>query len=287
MADYYAVLQRAVATLDPNTRDMRRHLYDRARRTVEDRLRAIDPPLPEDEVARSLASVDAAIAQVEFEARRPPPVRPSPANDDVEAGARVRALLGQRPRASIAVAVLAVLSLVGIAGYAYWPRSVANPARPPARVDAGAAEPSYVFKRQPVYYRTTHPAGSIVIEKSQRFLYFIRPNQVAIRYGIAVGRECADLAGLFRISQKQETVASVAPATDSAPAESRPFKVSTADASTEPILYLNDLPSRIHAVRTPSAIGRTVASGCIQLIEADAADLYQRVSSGARVIMAN
>jgi lipoprotein-anchoring transpeptidase ErfK/SrfK len=74
-----------------------------------------------------------------------------------------------------------------------------------------------VFKRQPVYYRTTHPVGLIVVEKSQRFLYFVRPNLVAIRYSIAVGRECAELTGWFFISQKQETVGTVAPATDAQP----------------------------------------------------------------------
>jgi lipoprotein-anchoring transpeptidase ErfK/SrfK len=82
-------------------------------------------------------------------------------------------------------------------------------------------------------------------------------------------------------------VASVAPAKESANADSRPFKVSTADASTEPILHLSDSTARIHAVHTPGAIGRTLASGCIQLVPADVVDLYQRVSSGARVIMTN
>ena len=293
MVDYYAVLQRAVAALDPNTRDARWLLYDRARRTVADRLRSIDPPLSEDEIERSLASVDSAIAQIEYETSRPPPpVRPAPptpaASDDADARGRVRALVGQRSRAHVTIA-LAALGLVaiiaGIVAYAYRPRSVASVAPPPARVGAAGTEPSYVYKRQPVYYRTTHPVGSIVVEKSQRFLYFVRPNLVAVRYGIAVGRECADLAGLFRISQKQETVAAVAP--DRPSAESRPYKVSTADAATEPILYLNDSSVRIHAVQAPGAIGRTVATGCIQLVPADLVDLYPRVSPDARVIMMN
>jgi lipoprotein-anchoring transpeptidase ErfK/SrfK len=40
-------------------------------------------------------------------------------------------------------------------------------------------------------------------------------------------------------------------------------------------------------MQAPSAIGRAVASVCIKLVPADAVDLYQRVASGARVIMAN
>jgi lipoprotein-anchoring transpeptidase ErfK/SrfK len=292
MVDYYAVLQRAVTALDPNTRDARWQLYDRARRTVADRLRSIDPPLSEDEIERSLASVDSAIAQIEYETSRVPPPAPptSAASDDADARGRVRALVGQRPRGYLYVALAAlglVAIIVGIVAYTYRPRSVASVASPPGRVEAAGTEPSYVYKRQPVYYRTTHPVGSIVVEKSQRFLYFVRPNLVAVRYGIAVGRECADLAGLFRISQKQETVAGVAPATDRPGAESRPYKVSTADAATEPILYLNDSSVRIHAVQTPGAIGRTVATGCIQLVAPDLVDLYPRVSPDARVILVN
>jgi lipoprotein-anchoring transpeptidase ErfK/SrfK len=40
-------------------------------------------------------------------------------------------------------------------------------------------------------------------------------------------------------------------------------------------------------VQAPGAIGRTVATGCIQLVPADVVDLYPRVSSDARVILMN
>ena len=56
---------------------------------------------------------------------------------------------------------------------------------------AGAAP--YVYLRQPVYYRTTHPVGTIVVDKQQSFLYVVRPSLSALRYGIGVGSDCIDL----------------------------------------------------------------------------------------------
>jgi hypothetical protein len=46
MADYYPLIARAVGTLNPNTPEQRRALYDRARRTLVDQLRIKDPTLP-------------------------------------------------------------------------------------------------------------------------------------------------------------------------------------------------------------------------------------------------
>jgi hypothetical protein len=57
----------------------------------------------------------------------------------------------------------------------------------PPGVDGGStdAEVPFFFRRQPVFYRSAHPVGSIIIDKQQHFLYLIRPNQVALRYGRA------------------------------------------------------------------------------------------------------
>jgi lipoprotein-anchoring transpeptidase ErfK/SrfK len=73
-------------------------------------------------------------------------------------------------------------------------------------VDGGSSESdvTYVFRRQPVFYRTTHPVGTIVVDKPQHFLYLVQPKSVALRYGIAVGNQCTDVAGLRRISSKAE-----------------------------------------------------------------------------------
>ena len=48
MADYYSVLSSAVAKLENNVETARRALYDRARKAVTTRMRAIDPPVSDD-----------------------------------------------------------------------------------------------------------------------------------------------------------------------------------------------------------------------------------------------
>ena len=68
----------------------------------------------------------------------------------------------------------------------------------PPGVDGGStdAEVPFFFRRQPVFYRSAHPVGSIIVDKQQHFLYLIQPKQVALRYGIGVGKSCAGVAGL-------------------------------------------------------------------------------------------
>jgi lipoprotein-anchoring transpeptidase ErfK/SrfK len=44
------------------------------------------------------------------------------------------------------------------------------------------------FRRTPVYYRTEYPQGTIIVNTADRFLYLIMANNVALRYGIGVGR---------------------------------------------------------------------------------------------------
>src|SRR5947209_2724744 len=61
-----------------------------------------------------------------------------------------------------------------------------------------------VYRRQPVFYRTTEAPGTIIIDTSERFLYLIQPNNVALRYGIGVGRDGFQWNGLLKITRKAE-----------------------------------------------------------------------------------
>ena len=61
-------------------------------------------------------------------------------------------------------------------------------------IDGGAADNDlpYVFRRQPTFYRTLQPVGTIIIDKLQHYLYLIQPNNMALRYGIGLGEQCTD-----------------------------------------------------------------------------------------------
>ncbi len=90
MAEYYAVLSRAVASLEANTPETRRAVYDKARNALIGQLKAIVPPLPTSEISRQRLELEEAIRRAEREAtsgaaavpraatRRPAPATPPP-----------------------------------------------------------------------------------------------------------------------------------------------------------------------------------------------------------------
>src|SRR5262249_57147342 len=69
MADYYPLIARAIAGLDPNAPgESRRALYERARAALIQQLRSVDPPLSESEITRERLSLEEAVRKVESEA---------------------------------------------------------------------------------------------------------------------------------------------------------------------------------------------------------------------------
>jgi lipoprotein-anchoring transpeptidase ErfK/SrfK len=40
------------------------------------------------------------------------------------------------------------------------------------------------YQRQPVFFRTAEPSGTIIVNTSERFLYLVQGNNRALRYGI-------------------------------------------------------------------------------------------------------
>jgi hypothetical protein len=64
MAEYYAVLSKAVAGLESNSADARRAVYDKARNALIGQLKAIDPPLPTAEISRQRLELEEAIRRV-------------------------------------------------------------------------------------------------------------------------------------------------------------------------------------------------------------------------------
>src|SRR6059058_1120682 len=69
MADYYPLIARAIAALDPNAPgESRRALYERARTALIAQLRTVQPPLSESEITRERLSLEEAVRKVESEA---------------------------------------------------------------------------------------------------------------------------------------------------------------------------------------------------------------------------
>src|SRR6516165_4256770 len=65
MAYYYSLIARAVSRLPSNTDEARRAIYERARATLLESLRTLDPPISEAELANAQFALGEAIRRVE------------------------------------------------------------------------------------------------------------------------------------------------------------------------------------------------------------------------------
>jgi lipoprotein-anchoring transpeptidase ErfK/SrfK len=152
-------------------------------------------------------------------------------------------------------------------------------------------EPSGVvqerFRRQMVSFNTGEPAGTIIIDTPNTYLYLVLGNGQALRYGIGVGREGFTWAGTQTIARKQEWPDWHPPA---AMIERQPYLPRfMAGGPGNPLgaraMYLGNTEYRIHGTNAPSTIGQRVSSGCIRLTNEDITDLFNRVTLGAKVVV--
>jgi lipoprotein-anchoring transpeptidase ErfK/SrfK len=143
------------------------------------------------------------------------------------------------------------------------------------------------FRRTLVDYYTKEPAGTLIIDTPNTYLYLVLGNGKALRYGVGVGREGFTWSGAERVTKMAEWP-------DWNPPEEmivrQPYLPRfMAGGETNPLgaraLYLGNTIYRIHGTNQPSTIGTFVSSGCIRLTNEDVTDLYTRVKVGTRVVV--
>jgi lipoprotein-anchoring transpeptidase ErfK/SrfK len=143
------------------------------------------------------------------------------------------------------------------------------------------------FRRQIVDFSTTEPAGTIIIDTPNTYLYLVLGNGKAIRYGVGVGRDGFTWSGTERISRMKEWPDWFPP---KEMIERQPYLPRfMAGGESNPLgaraLYLGNTVYRIHGTNQPSTIGSFVSSGCIRLTNDDVEDLYNRVGIGTHVVV--
>ncbi|MFL9828046.1 L,D-transpeptidase [Rhodoplanes sp. SY1] len=153
--------------------------------------------------------------------------------------------------------------------------------------DETPAAPSARFRRQIVDYKTAEPAGTVVVDTPNTYLYFVLGNGRAVRYGIGVGRDGFRWSGTQNITRKAEWP-DWTPPTEMV--RRQPYLPRfVAGGPNNPLgaraLYLGDTIYRIHGTNAPETIGERVSSGCIRMVNEDVMDLYGRVHVGTRVIV--
>ena len=146
-------------------------------------------------------------------------------------------------------------------------------------------DPQYL--RQLVRVKTTEKIGTIIVDTSKHFLYYVVDDGQALRYGIGVAKSGFEWSGTHRVTRKAEWPSWTPPAEmrkrqPGLPAfmEGGPNNPLGARA-----LYIGSTLYRIHGTTEPWSIGQNVSSGCIRMTNDDVIDLYQRVTIGATVVV--
>ena len=167
------------------------------------------------------------------------------------------------------------------------------PAAPLSRIN-----PAYLRTR--VAYDGREAPGTIVVDPRSRFLYLVREDGTALRYGVGVGRQGFSWSGVATINSKQHWPDWYPPKEmiERQPELKRQVTdlqsgIGVPGGPRNPLgaraLYLwqnnKDTLYRIHGTTEPWTIGRSVSSGCIRMINQDAIDLYERVPVGTKVVV--
>ncbi len=188
-------------------------------------------------------------------------------------------------------------------GAAAFPRLAA-----PASVEAGSDDgfpllevstskkPKPEFMRKKVRLVTSEKPGTIIIDTSTKYLYYVEGNNRATRYGVGVGREGFGWSGTVKVGRKAEWP-------ELAPTGNNDRDANAARAGFMPAymkggpnnplgaraLYLyrggRDTIFRIHGTNQPWTIGQNMSSGCIRMMNKDVEHLYKRADVGSKVIV--
>jgi lipoprotein-anchoring transpeptidase ErfK/SrfK len=164
----------------------------------------------------------------------------------------------------------------------------------PANFDLATTNPWGVASRflpQVVEANAGLKAGDIHVDAVARYLYLVRDDGTAMRYGVAIARGNLYEAGTYTIRRKAKwptwtpTPAMIkrdphlyeqhAGGMDGGPSNplgSRALYLYTGNRDT----YL-----RIHGSPSPRSIGGRASSGCVRMIMPHIIDLYEQVSKGA------
>jgi lipoprotein-anchoring transpeptidase ErfK/SrfK len=209
-------------------------------------------------------------------ADRPPPGAP-PVSDDLP---RPPGVIGGPPAVTGAVPQQPQVGADG--------RPMQLSALPPEeQPEVGPAQLPPHLRRQEVPFATKEPAGTLVVDTPNTYLYYVLGHGRAIRYGVRVGREGFTWTGVQKITKKTEWP-DWHPPTEMI--ERQPYLPRfMAGGPGNPLgaraMYLGSTIYRIHGTNQPSTIGKFVSSGCIGMLNEDVSDLYERTKVGTRVVV--
>ncbi|SEG64206.1 L,D-transpeptidase [Bosea lathyri] len=185
---------------------------------------------------------------------------------------------------------LAMLASLGLLAVATSARAEIDPlTRQPLMVSSDPSKAqATAIPREVVSFSGKYNPGTIVINTTERRLYYVMPDGKAMRYGVGVGRPGFDWAGAQTITRKQEWPTWTPPAQmlRRRPDLPRFMPGGPENPMGARAMYLGSTLYRIHGSNEPETIGQAVSSGCIRMLNEDVMDLYERAKVGTRVVVA-
>ncbi len=156
-----------------------------------------------------------------------------------------------------------------------------------AVVAAGILAATSASAREIVKFRE-YSAGTIVVKTSERRLYFVLGDGVAIRYPVGVGRAGKAWSGTSFIMGKYLKPGWRPPDEIKRDKPSIPDLIpggSPGNPMGAAAMTLSGGEYAIHGTNSPGSIGKFVSYGCIRMYNQDIMDLYNRVGFGTTVVV--
>jgi lipoprotein-anchoring transpeptidase ErfK/SrfK len=189
--------------------------------------------------------------------------------------------------AGLPTSVLATVS-EGRGNWTYWDDLVT-----PANYDPMTSNPWDLHPRLLPTLVEANPGlapGDIHVDAVARYLYHIRPDGTAMRYGVAIAKGSLYEPGIYKIRRKAKWP-KWTPTKDMIEREPETytqFEDGVPGGPTNPLgsraLYLyvgnRDTYLRIHGTPSPRSIGGRASSGCVRMVMPHINGLYEEVSLG-------
>ncbi len=128
-----------------------------------------------------------------------------------------------------------------------------------------------------------YPFGSIVVDTSERRLYYMLKDGKAIRYRVAVGKPKMQWFGNTFVTLKRKNPGWTPTARMRRAGAPKYVPPGPKNPLGVRAIYLGWSEYRIHGTISPRSIGRAASSGCIRMLNRDVIDLFKRVHIGAPV----
>ncbi|NGO55406.1 L,D-transpeptidase [Allomesorhizobium camelthorni] len=153
------------------------------------------------------------------------------------------------------------------------------------------------YYRQIVQDPTGERPGTVVVDTANHFLYLVRENGQAMRYGVGLGRAGFEWSGRAVIQWKRKWPKWTPPA-EMIARDPKLARYSVDNGGMPPglnnplgarALYIfqngEDTLYRVHGSPEWNSIGKSVSSGCVRLMNQDIVDLYDRVPNRTPILV--